>query len=154
MWHQLIPQIAWIEPIEAENVLFADDPISTLWSRWSSPWVREVGVFAVLDHEGTIVGELRSYDMLHYLLQLEAEVYHLWPYTHVVKRPWSERVNLLDHVPASALMQRPGVVIDNPPPNWAPGIKLFAHHMTSVIWIADPMGRLSGKVTLRGVVLE
>lgn len=148
----VIPQAARIEPIEADNVILFDDPIRVLWPRWGSAWVREVGVFAVLDHHRTIVGELRFYDLIHYLLQLEPEVHHLWPYTHVVTRSWSERVNRFDQVPARAVMQGQGVVIHDPPADWAPGIALFAQHMTSVIWVADPEGRLFGKATLKSTL--
>ncbi len=145
---------ACIEAIEADNIVLFDEPIGALWPRWGSRWIREVGVCAVVDHQRTLVGEIRCYDMLDYLLKMEAEVYHLWPYTHVIKRTWSDRVNLLDQVPVSVLMRGRGVTVHNPPADWSPGIKLFAQHMTPVIWITDHAGKLSGKVTLRSAIPE
>ncbi len=142
---------SWFQPLQAEEVILTHEPVSTLWSRWNSAWVRHVGVIAVLDDRKSLAGVLRPYDLFRHLLQLESEVYHLWPYTHVIARSWTERINLLNHVPAGKLIRDQGVVIHNPPPEWTPSVDLFARHMTPVIWIADQTNALCGKATLKSV---
>ena len=145
-------QANWIQSVRKDEMIFSHDPVANLWSRWNTHWLRHVGIIAVVDARWTMVGILRPHDILDHLLQHGVEVYHLWPYTHVVENSWAERLKKLDGVPAGELIRDKGVVIPNPTEDWVPSVDLFARHMTSVIWISDQHHVLYGKVTLKSLV--
>ncbi len=147
----MIIEHPWIEPIEPDNIIHDDAVVATLWSRWHSDWFQKIGELAVVDAQSRVCGVVRPYDILYHLLQNRSDVYHLWPYTHVVNREWSERLNLLDQMRVGHLVRQPGAVIQIPAPNRRPSDRVFAEHMTPVLWGVHHDATLYGTVTLKRI---
>jgi hypothetical protein len=145
-------QAPWIQPIQNGETIFSYEVVGKLWKEWNSPWLRHMGIIAVVDSQRRMIGILRPYDILDYLIRQGTEVYHLWPYTHVIERPWVERFKKLDDILAGELIRDNGLVIHDPGVDWVPSISLFAEAMTSVIWISDQQHVLYAKVTLQALV--
>lgn len=141
----------WIDPIEPDNIIREDEVVARLWSRWHADWFQKIGELAVVDAQQRLCGIIRPYDILYHLLQNRSDVYHLWPYTHVVNREWSERLNLLDQMRVGHLVRQPGAVIQIPALNGQPSARVFTEHMTLVLWVVHPDARLYGKVTLKRI---
>lgn len=144
----MLHNVPWIEPVSVEDTVLANESVTRLLDRWDTTNSQGQAVVAVVNERRQMVGIVTPLDVLNFLLHFGMEVYHLWPFTHVVPsgQTWRERLDALRRVPVRRLVQKQGAV-SQVPSDWGTALAALFQADGPVLWICDGDGALYGKVT-------